>query len=123
MTNQESISVASRRPTSQAERQVQQQRGGPIRVATKKFTGKTDGIQGAVFDISAGLDTKFNDTHRELYEYVACEMNNGYSAARDTKDLAVTTYNPPPFPDIVRPDPNRSKKTVGLPDREVEYLK
>jgi len=83
MSDRRSTSGGSRRLAADAGRRGQQQikSGSGTRPAAKKFTGKTEGINVAVFDIGVGMANQFNETHQELQDHIARTLKHAHSAS------------------------------------------
>ena len=58
-----------------------------------KFIGNLEGRNGAILDIGVVQANKFNETHRELWEYVSHEWKFVYTASLAIQNLKFPSYN------------------------------
>ena len=88
-------STSNQRPADDSaseRRNPSSRKGGKPSSSNKKFAGKTDGMQGQIFDIGLLQSKRFIDTHEELVEYVAWEFKNGHAASRAIADLTLAHW-------------------------------
>ena len=91
------------------------------RLNKKKFTGKNEEMQEAIFDIVPSQANKFNKTHRKLHEYVQREMNNGHDADQEIKDFQEPVYNMQLYLSMTKPGPGDTTASIPILEEEKGY--
>ena len=78
-------------------------------------------MQEDIFDVGPGQVNKFNETHRELHEYVQRKMKNGHDVDQAIKDPQEPTHDMQPYPPTTKPDPGDATSNIPISEEEKGY--
>ena len=78
-------------------------------------------MQEDIFDVGPGQVNKFNETHRELHEYVQRKMKNGHDVDQAIKDPQEPTHDMQPYPPTTKHDPGDATSNIPISEEEKGY--